>query len=114
MVSTTGSFIAYNLRRNPLMNQVIEGDALARSQEGGSRLGRLPGLQHDRLPQRVMAVHQPVIAPVELLDQLCRRYRIELAALPPVTGLAGEHKIPHPVGIRHDASLLQDPGKEVV
>src|SRR4051794_33798763 len=114
MVSTTGSVIAHNLRRNPLMNQVIKGDALATPKEGGSHLSRLPGLQHDRLAQRVMAVHQPVIAPVELLDQPCRWHRVELAAFAAVTALAGQHKIPHAITIWHDAALLENPRKEVV
>jgi hypothetical protein len=33
------------------MNQVIESDAMARSEEGSPRFGRQSGLQHDRLAQ---------------------------------------------------------------
>src|SRR4051794_8829199 len=77
------------------MDEVVEGDALPRTEEECPCLGCLSRLQHDRLTQGVMAVHQPVVPPVQLLDQ-CRHWNgVELPAFASIAALAGQHKVPH-------------------
>jgi transposase InsO family protein len=53
------------------MDQVIESDALARSEEGSPRFGSMSSLQHDCLAQWVVALDEPVIALMKFFDQPC-------------------------------------------
>jgi hypothetical protein len=88
------------------VNEVIKSDSLARSKEGSPRLRRLTGLQHDCLAQRVMAVHQPVVASVEFLDQPCRWHSEEFAAFSPIAALTGKDQVPNAVYIVHGTAFF--------
>src|SRR4051794_33215417 len=105
MVSATGSVIYGNLSWRPLMNQVIESDALPRSEEGSPCFGRLSGLQHDCFAQRVVAFHEPIIALMKLLDQPCRRHRKEFAAFTAIATLTSKDKVPNAVCSGHGTAF---------
>src|SRR5579871_1759059 len=106
--------MCFFVARVPVLNQELLGKSIDLLKEMPARSIRGPGLQHEGLPQRMMALDQEGIPLVEALQIAQVRQARELPSWPAITLLARQHEIPNAINSVAQPVRLQNVRKEVI